>query len=116
MGAKLIRDKLADLPWKDESGKKYLRRAQRDGELFGLALAKFFEEVGEMFAAAAHEDNELTEEFADVYTAFEFLVTQSGYTMDEVMIAYRQKLERFGGFEQGVVWDRDMYIEPEEVK
>ena len=108
MGAKLIRDKVPDGPWLDEGAKRFIRVVTDADELLGLTMAKFFEEIGEVFSATG--EKERIEELADLYATFESLVVRGGYTMDEVMVAHHAKLETHGGFTKGLVWDRHKYL------
>lgn len=110
MGSKLIRDKVPNLPWSDEEGKKFIRKVRDEDEALALAMAKVFEEIGELYASVVDNDDAMLEEFADVYTALLNLLKASAFAFEDLINKYEEKLESHGGFEEGWVWDRSKYM------
>lgn len=107
MGAKLIRDLVPTRSWPDEGAKKYLRKARSPQEYASLLIAKLFEELGEMFGSQSEEES--ASEMVDVFTVMKKIVAlheEDPAFMDDV----RAKLQSHGGFEEGWVWDRHMYL------
>lgn len=107
MGAKLIRDLVPNQPWTNEETKKFLRKVESPQEYASLLISKLFEELGEMLGSQSEEESAL--EMVDVFTVMKKIVAL--HEGDPVfMDAVRAKLQSHGGFEEGWVWDRHMYL------
>lgn len=112
MGAKLVRDKMADIPWGDEDAKKYLRTARDTREHLGLLMQKLLEEIGELNAASELAD--IINEFGDVAEVLDAMgrLFEKVHGLPEGELAWRQaaKREERGSFDQGLVWDQSAYM------
>jgi predicted house-cleaning noncanonical NTP pyrophosphatase (MazG superfamily) len=107
VGAKLIRDKMKDLPWGDEEAKKGIYKVVGDDEYFGLLMAKFFEEIGELLYAASLEpenDEAMMDELVDVYTVL-LMIIKRNVPWEDFLKAFDKKLEEKGDFEEGWAWN-----------
>lgn len=110
MGARLVRHRLGDIPWKNEEGKQQLRTSTDPVELNQLLLQKLLEETGEFVAAA--EFSEQATELADVLEAgISRLVISAAYqisrqdAIDYVLNRLDDKYRTRGGFLQGLIWE-----------
>jgi len=103
MGAKLIRDRMGDIPWEVEAAKGLLRRPNNAHEHGRLLIQKLLEEVGELVAAESTKD--MTNEIADVMEVLEGLATWHDIGDQEVQAAKRARYVARGGFQDGLVWD-----------
>ncbi len=117
MGAKLIRDKMLEIPWADESTKDMTRATHSWDEHMCLLIAKLLEEVGELVAIFG--PSEITqraskasalEETVDVIEAcLGLLVVRFGLSRAKALQVLQRRLadkyDQRGGFEQGMVWE-----------
>lgn len=101
---KLIRDRLADLPWPVEPHmKKYVRPVVDAAEHRRLLTGKLVEEAIEVVTSTS-ESNRI-EELADLLTVMHAYAHVHGITwIDVERVAERKWAER-GGFERGTVWE-----------
>lgn len=115
MGARLVRDRIGDVPWKVEEAKVGLRRVTSQKEHFALLRSKLLEEIGE-FLIADNEDDTITEA-ADVLQVMIDMIRLRGFSGDDeagvakinldAVITVRRlaKAKALGGFEYGTVWE-----------
>lgn len=107
MGKKLARDRIFDVPWRDEETKEGIRRYTRpvaDAEEHGKLLRqKLLEEVGEL--VVADSPDEFLDEAADVFEVLRALVMLAGFDMNHFYEVADDKRDARGGFSQGLVWE-----------
>lgn len=104
MGAKLVRGRVQDLPWRAESEKQYVRKVVDPAEHIRLLRQKILEEVGEMFAAPSPEN--AAHEAADVLEAIAAYLTLIGLKdNNQVNLLREAKFEARGGFFEGIVYE-----------
>lgn len=103
MSARLIRDRIGDVPWKDEAAKHYIRPVRDRWEHVRLLIRKGMEEFGEGITAESKED--VTEEIGDMMDVLRALASINGIPWSDVEASAAAKRERHGGFENGMVWD-----------
>lgn len=112
MGVKLVRDRMGEIPWGDENAKKYLRPVKNKDEHIRLLYQKLLEELGELLAC--DEPTDAVEEIADIQEVLEALTdilekdpdVSPGWAHDAKVRKYAER----GGFDKGLVWDRDAYL------
>ena len=114
MGAKLVRDRMGDIPWQDEEAKKYLRPVRNSSEHFNLLHLKLMEEVGELMIADS--PHAMAEELGDIYEVLDAMVAFINELLDEdlaesnrVREIVRRKHQERGGFTEGLVFDMNHY-------
>jgi len=104
VGAKLVRDRIEELPWRAEQEKKYLRPVRGVAEHVRLLRRKILEEVGELISASTPD--EAVEEAADVMEAMAAYLSLTGVVDTDVVNLIRdKKYNERGGFEQGIVYE-----------
>jgi predicted house-cleaning noncanonical NTP pyrophosphatase (MazG superfamily) len=111
MGAKLVRDRMGDIPWGDEDAKKYLRPVRDAEEHMALLIAKLLEEVGEL--QACDSAAEAVEEIADLCEVIDgivhLFVREMEHTEGQVRQVRTSKFAQRGGFLEGLVFDFNHY-------
>lgn len=104
MSARLVRDKMKDVPWRSEmDAKTWLRPVRGHWEHLQLLTRKGLEEYGE--AMTATDTDEAREELADLLEVLMGIAHLSGTTWESIVETADDKRERFGGFTEGLVWD-----------
>jgi predicted house-cleaning noncanonical NTP pyrophosphatase (MazG superfamily) len=104
MGAKLIRDNMADIPWRHETAKDSIRPVHDLGEHAALLVAKLLEEVGELLSATGNPKL-ACEEAADIEEVlFALMRLHDVHVVDIERARVRKRRER-GGFDRGLVWE-----------
>lgn len=113
MSARLVRDRIAEVPFRDEYAKNWLRPVASHAEHDSLLRKKLLEEVGEFLQAESGEG--MIEEAADVLAVMEALIFKTRAWVDQneehrtisglIVEAHRKKCEERGGFTRGVAWD-----------
>lgn len=104
MGLELVRDNLANVPWRDEDQKQYLRPVADVEEHRRLLRQKLVQEVAELLAVTHQLD--LLEECADVYEVMLAMLGSSGMNSLDLAVAAENKRELRGGFSEGLVYVR----------
>lgn len=121
MGARLVRDRIGDIPWKyGDDSKQGLRWVRGLNELNQLSLQKLLEECGEFLAAVANQEltegtdaSDSIEEAADILEVliarirviFATPYPSRKEILNQIIVALDEKHEERGGFEKGVVWE-----------
>ena len=104
MGAKLVRDRIEELPWRAEQEKKYLRLVTSTEEHIRLLRQKILEKLGELFSAES--PLKAAEEAADVMEAMAVYLSLLGVEDTDVVNLIRdKKYDERGGFQIGVVYE-----------
>lgn len=104
--AKLIRDKVPQLPWHDETAKQFVRPVNDPQEGHQLIRQKILEEVGELIGA--YFSSNVLQESADVLEVLITICRVHGYSIDDLWEAREIKHQLKGGFgDDGplMVWD-----------
>lgn len=107
MGRKLVRDRVHEPPWRNESDKQFLRPVNGAEEHAPLLVQKLLEEVGEFLAVAGVEDPTfMIREAADV---LQVMLTIIGGEPDDEIVSQildemARKHEELGGFRLGTVY------------
>jgi len=106
-GVKLVRDRMREIPWKDESAKRYLFQVTTNTPAYRTLLRdKVFEESTEL--ANARTMGEVIEESADLYEVILAMIVSRGIAADrasaELCLQFyaQTKFEERGGFIQGL--------------
>jgi predicted house-cleaning noncanonical NTP pyrophosphatase (MazG superfamily) len=110
VGAKLVRDRMGDIPWQDEGAKKYLRPVKDAIEHFNLLHLKLMEEVGELMIAES--PSAMAEELGDIYEVLDAMVAFVNEDLGQpgsVREIVRRKHAERGGFTEGLVFDMRHY-------
>lgn len=102
MGMRLVRDRIGEVPWALEEGKRFLRPVSSDYEHVTLLKAKLLEEAGELITATDGRGS-VPEELADVLSVLEAIAATHRIRMDEVMAIKSTKDAERGGFLRGMV-------------
>jgi predicted house-cleaning noncanonical NTP pyrophosphatase (MazG superfamily) len=107
MSAKLIRDRLPDLPGFELCNTGRLRHVVNEREHLALLKKKILEELSELMEAESYRySNDTNEEGCDAIQAIlDFLTVKTGITQEQVMGRVAQKEQERGGFLNGVVWE-----------
>lgn len=103
MGARLVRDRIGDLPWRYGDAKAALRPVRDMDEHIDLLHRKLLEEAGELMYATSRE--EMAGEAADLIEAITALCTLRGVDIEQVERVRLAKYSQRGGFDRGTVWD-----------
>lgn len=104
MSARLVRDKMKDVPWRSEvDAKRWLRPVRNKWEHLQLLTRKGLEEYGE--AMTAENENEAREELADLLEVLMGVAHLAGTSWESIVETADAKRESFGGFTEGLVWD-----------
>lgn len=109
MSARLVRDRIGEVPWKFHEAKQGLRPVTGHREHLKLIRQKLLEEVSEFLAAVG--EHELLEEAADILQVITDMVRLdmpgwNEYKLLAVINDIRlKKLDERGGFSQGTVWE-----------
>lgn len=103
MGAKLVRDRVAESPWKWEETKQGLRPVRSPGEHDRLLDQKLLEEVGEFMIS--YSGLEILNEAADVIEVILTIVERTGFTRESVERRRQELIQERGGFTEGLVWE-----------
>ena len=104
MGLELVRDNVANVPWRDEDQKRYLRPVVDFWEHRQLLVHKLLSEVGEFLATA--NAKEILEEAADIYEVLMTFLNWHGLTRADLDRVVTDKLVERGGFSKGLVYER----------
>lgn len=107
MGARLVRDRVADNPWPNEADKALLRPVRDDAEHDALLVQKLLEETGELLKAlVAGEHGDLLGEAADLFEVVETIVhRRTGSTRADLDEIQQRKRGQIGGFTAGLAWE-----------
>lgn len=103
MVVKLVRDRMDQIPWTDETAKQHIRYAHDDQEHRNLLDKKLLEEVAELLTEV-DRDKRLAE-LADIVSVLKTYAIFNGYSWNQVLDAEASKTERRGGFTGGLVYD-----------
>ena len=95
---KLVRDKIPEIILAD--GREPVTRTLDDEEYVVELKKKLQEEVKEVLESDPGEHR--LEELGDVLEVMSGLATVDGYSIDDVIVAARQKREKRGGFEKRI--------------
>ena len=95
-GGKLVRDGIPEIIRAD--GAEPVIRTAGDAEIDSLLLAKLVEEVEE------YADSREVEELADVVEVCFAAAARQGVSVEQLLALARDKRDRRGGFERGLVW------------
>ncbi len=95
-GGKLVRDRIPEIIRAD--GAEPVIRTAGDAEIDSLLLAKLVEEVEE------YADCREVEELADVVEVCFAAAARQGVSVEQLLALARDKRDRRGGFERGLVW------------
>lgn len=101
MGARLVRDYMAQVPWKCEELKRCLRPVHDATEHETLLRMKLGEEVAEFLAARSRE--EMIEEMADIFEVLDTFMNRHQIYGSEVDARQAEKYQERGGFLTGMV-------------
>lgn len=101
MGAQLVRDYIAKIPWDREELKQHLRPVRDDQEHEALLRLKLEEEVAEFLAARSRE--EMIEEMADIFEVLDTFMNRHQIYGSEVDARQAEKYQERGGFLTGMV-------------
>jgi predicted house-cleaning noncanonical NTP pyrophosphatase (MazG superfamily) len=103
MSGRLVRDRIGDIAWQDESGKRFLRPVKNKEEHISLLYRKLLEEVGELITA--HTSSELIEEMGDVFEVLNGLISVLDLDPESLRQVANAKFSYRGGFTKGTVWE-----------
>jgi len=106
MGAKLVRDRIGDIPWRDEASKAALRPVTDTEEYQRLLLMKLLEEAGELVAAQTFPERlDETADILEVLCSMLYVFDARQDSLNEIIEKMRQKHAERGGFEHGTAWE-----------
>lgn len=101
---KLIRDRLADIEWPVlPEGRRLVRPVIDRNEHLRLLKLKLLEECGELMDTTTPQ--QAAKEAADLLQVIDDYLTVMGVYRSEVENVRRAKMDRYGGFSAGTVWD-----------
>ena len=99
MGMKLIRDKIPQIARK--KGETMRCHTANPAEYRHHLSRKLIEEMDEFLVA--HDPEEL----ADILEVIRAIVADRGWSMQEIQRLRKQKRKEKGGFDLGIIWERD---------